>query len=109
MNTPLPFKIKGMKAIFISCNQALYEDVLEIMDRCGVRGFTSWEDVMGRGSESGEPHYGTHAWPTMNSSLLCFVDEGTSQKFLERLQSLSDTTEDQGVRAFFWDIGGSVG
>ncbi|MCC8089615.1 MAG: hypothetical protein LIO79_10230 [Rikenellaceae bacterium] len=32
-----------MKAIFISCNQALYDDVLEILDRCGIRGFTSWK------------------------------------------------------------------
>lgn len=98
-----------MKGIFISCNQALYEDVLEIMDRCGVRGFTSWEDVMGRGSNQGEPHYGNHAWPTMNSSVLCFVEDGISVKFLEKIQNLSDTTDNQGVRAFYWDIGGTIG
>ncbi|MCD8186270.1 MAG: hypothetical protein LUD68_07405 [Rikenellaceae bacterium] len=98
-----------MKGIFIACNQALYEDVLEIMDRSGVRGFTSWEDVMGRGSHQGEPHYGSHAWSTMNSSLLCFVEEQTATLFLKKLQQLSDTTNDQGVRAFYWDIAGTVG
>ena len=50
-----------MKAIFISFNQAYYEMILSIMDRNNIRGFTYWEEVQGRGSKNGEPHYGSHA------------------------------------------------
>ena len=50
-----------MKAIFISFNQAYYEMILSIMDRSNIRGFTFWETVQGRGSQKGEPHYGSHA------------------------------------------------
>ena len=57
-----------MKAVFVSYNQALTDPMQEILDDLGVRGFTKWELTMGRGSFDGEPHYGTHAWPSMHSS-----------------------------------------
>ena len=64
-----------MKAIFISFNQAYYEMILSIMDRNNIRGFTYWEEVQGRGSKNGEPHYGSHAWPTLNSAILAMVPD----------------------------------
>ena len=59
-----------MKAVFISYNQALTDRVMAILDRNGARGFTKWELTHGRGSVDGEPHYASHAWPAMNSSIL---------------------------------------
>ncbi|MCB6516115.1 hypothetical protein LI139_10725, partial [Veillonella atypica] len=47
-----------MKAIFISFNQAYYEAIVSIMDRNNLKGFTYWDVVQGRGSKTGEPHYG---------------------------------------------------
>ena len=55
-----------MKAIFISFNQAYYEAIVSIMDRNNLKGFTYWDVVQGRGSKTGEPHYGNHAWPTLS-------------------------------------------
>ena len=51
-----------MKAIFISFNQAYYEAIVSIMDRNNLKGFTYWDVVQGRGSKTGEPHYGNHAY-----------------------------------------------
>ena len=67
-----------MKAVFVSYNQALTDPMQEILDDLGVRGFTKWELTMGRGSFDGEPHYGTHAWPSMNSSMLMIVEDELS-------------------------------
>ena len=64
-----------MKAIFVACNQSIYDEVLNIMNRLQLRGYTGWEELMGCGSESGEPHLGNHAWPTMNSALLTVVED----------------------------------
>ena len=50
------------KAVFIAYNQALTEAVSSILDRNGIRGFTKWADAHGRGTHSGEPHFGTHTW-----------------------------------------------
>ena len=66
-----------MKAIFVSFNQAYYEMILNVMDRNNIRGFTYWNEVQGRGSKTGEPHYGSHAWPTLNSAILAMVDDET--------------------------------
>ena len=36
-----------MKALFIACDQALYDEVQQKMTELGVRGYTSWEEVQG--------------------------------------------------------------
>ena len=46
-----------MKALFIAFDQAHYEDVYNVLTHNNCRGFTYWQDVQGRGTKSGEPHY----------------------------------------------------
>ena len=93
-----------MKAIFISFNQAYYEMILSIMDRNNIRGFTYWEEVQGRGSKNGEPHYGSHAWPTLNSAILAMVPDEKVDPFLDLLHKMDLQTEAQGLRAVVWNI-----
>lgn len=97
-----------MKAIFIACNQAFYDEIVETFDRLGIRGFTAWDPVTGRGSRSGEPHMGSHTWPTLNSSLLTIADDTAANRLLERLAALDAATPQQGLRAFWWEIGGTI-
>ena len=93
-----------MKAIFITFDQAHYEHIIEILDRNNCRGFTSWSQISGRGSRDGEPHYGTHAWPSMNTSLLAIVEDEKIPVLLDALREIDSTTEQQGSRAFVWNI-----
>ena len=93
-----------MKAIFISFNQAYYEMILSIMDRNNIRGFTYWTEVQGRGSHTGEPHYGSHAWPTMNSALITMIEDEKVDHFLDLLHKIDKETEALGLRAFAWNI-----
>ena len=97
-----------MKAIFISFNQAYYEMILSIMDRNNIRAFTYWEEVQGRGSKNGEPHYGSHAWPTLNSAILAMVPDEKVDPFLDLLHKMDLQTEAQGLRAFVWNIEKSI-
>ena len=97
-----------MKAIFISLNQAYYEMILSIMDRNNIRGFTYWEEVQGRGSKNGEPHYGSHAWPTLNSAILAMVPDEKVDPLLDLLHKMDLQTEAQGLRAFVWNIEKSI-
>lgn len=93
-----------MKAIFVACNQSIYDEVLDIMNRKQMRGYTGWEELMGCGSRNGEPHLGNHAWPTMNSALLTVTDDGKVDEFLKSLKELDEANEMQGLRAFVWDV-----
>ncbi|MDR2972483.1 MAG: hypothetical protein LBU83_11235 [Bacteroidales bacterium] len=89
-----------MKAIFISAFQAFYDEIISIFDKLHVRGFTYWSETQGRGSHSGEPHYGTHAWPSLNCSFFLFVDDDKVDELLDALKQLDKTAEQQGLRAF---------
>lgn len=93
-----------MKALFISYNQALTDRINALLDEQGIRGFTRWALTEGRGSHDGEPHYGTHAWPSMNSSVLAIVEDGQVAPVLDALRELDSTTHMQGSRAFVWNI-----
>ena len=97
-----------MKAVFLVYNQAITEEVQEMLDRLRVRGFTQWENVKGRGTHSGEPHMGTHTWPAMNSSVLAVTDEHKAKQLLKQVQELNAEFGEQGIRAFTWNIEESV-
>ena len=89
-----------MKAVFISGYQTFQGEIIEILDKLSIRGFTFWEEVQGRGSQSGEPHYGTHAWPTLNCAFLSFVEDEKVQPLIEEIGKLDLTAPQQGIRAF---------
>lgn len=93
-----------MKALFISFNQAYYEDILRIMDYNSIRGFTYWDNVAGRGSNTGDPHYGDHAWPTMNGVIWAVVEEEKVSTFLKMLNKLDNQSVEQGLRAFVLNV-----
>lgn len=93
-----------MKAVFISYDQAHHEAIIEILDKTSCRGFTAFGNVQGRGSKSGEPHYGTHAWPSLASALITFVPDDRVELLLSRLKNLDDNRPLLGLRAFVWDV-----
>lgn len=96
-----------MKAIFVSCNQALYDEVQQIMKKYSVRGYTAWEELIGCGTSTGEPHLGTTTWPTMNSAIVAFVEDNQCTPFMEALRQLDSVNPYLGLHAFWWEIGGS--
>lgn len=90
----------------MSCNQSMYDAVLNIMEEMGLRGFTGWEELIGRGTSDGEPHLGNHAWPAMNSALISVMEDAQATDFLARLRKLDEENHEQGLRAFAWDVTG---
>lgn len=93
-----------LKSVFIAYNQAYHNLILRILEKQGLKGYTSWNRVQGRGSVSGEPHLGSHAWPTMNDAMLVVVPEARLEGLLSGLRQLDEKTPEQGLRAFVWGI-----
>ena len=71
-----------MKSIMITFDQAYNERIVELLDRLNCRGFTRWEQVQGRGTKKGEPHY--------------------------KLHEMDQETEMLGLRAFVWNVEQSI-
>ena len=93
-----------MKSVLITYDQALHELVLEALGRSLCKGYTLFPSIAGRGSVPGEPHLGTHAWPSTNQALLTVCDEDRVQPLLERLHIIDLENPLLGLRAFVWNI-----
>ena len=89
-----------MKAIFIAYNQAYNQEIVELLENLGQRGYTVWEEVGGRGSVDGEPHLGNHAWPTQNHALFTVLDDSLAPKVMDALRATDAANKDLGLRAY---------
>lgn len=93
-----------MKSIFITFDQAFYERIVSLLDKTNCRGYSYFKDVQGRGSKTGEPHYGSHAWPSMCSAIMTVVEDSKVDILLAALHKMDKETEQLGLRAFVWNI-----
>lgn len=97
-----------MKSVFITYDQAHQDNIIDTLNECSARGYTYFQSVGGRGSVKGEPHLGTHAWPTMNSAIISVVDDAQVEPLLERLRKLDVDNPLLGLRAFVWNVEKSI-
>jgi len=93
-----------MKAIMIIYNQANTEKIEYMLDKLGIRGYSLWENVQGRGTNTGVPHLGTHAWPEINKSVLTIVEDNMVDNVLDTVKKIDAINDEVGVRAFVWDV-----
>jgi nitrogen regulatory protein PII len=93
-----------MKAVMIVLDQAHYDKIVEDLASMNIRGFTSWKEVYGKGSKNGYPHYGSHAWPSMNNAILTIVENDRVPHLLNYLKELDNESANLGLRAFVWNV-----
>ncbi len=97
-----------MKAVMILLDQAHYSQITRDLSKLNIRGFTSWKEVYGQGSNTGEPHFGTHAWPSVNNAILTVVDDDRVTSLMNYLKELDREYNNLGLRAFVWSIEESI-
>ena len=66
-----------MKSVFITFDQAFFERIMALLDRQGCRGFSYWQQVQGRGSKTGEPHYDNGPAYTDHPGIHTYEDTGS--------------------------------
>ena len=93
-----------MKAVFLVYNQAHTEKVEYVLDQLGIRGFTRWTNLSGKGSETGDPHMNTHTWPEQNSASLTIISDEKVNDLLDKVRKIDEINHKVGIRAFVWDI-----
>ena len=93
-----------MKAILITYNQAYYDEIAKVLNDHGVKGYTEWDEIKGHGSEKGEPHLGTHAWPTLNNAIISVAPDDCVDGILQALRKRDLKAPELGLRAFVWTI-----
>ena len=58
--------------------------------------------------ETGNPHYGSHAWPSMCSAIITIVPDDKVKPILAQLHEMDEETQQLGLRAFVWNIEESI-
>ena len=97
-----------MKSIFIAFDQAYYERIIDMLQRSNARGFTAWQEVQGRGSKTGEPHFGSHAGHSIASAIITFVNDDQVDGIMQKLHEMDLATPKLGLRAFVWNVEQSI-
>ena len=97
-----------MKSVLITFDQAYYERVIDMLDKHNCRGFSYFQQVQGRGTKTGEPHYGSHAWPSMCSAIISVVEDHRVKPLLDYMREMDEATPQLGIRAFVWNIEDSM-
>ena len=93
-----------MKAIMVVYNQAHTEKIEYMLDKLEIKGYSLWENVQGRGTSTGVPHLGTHAWPEINKSVVTVVDDEIVDSILNTIKKIDAINDEVGIRAFVWDV-----
>lgn len=93
-----------MKTVMIVYNHGITEEVEEALGNMNIRGFTRFLNVHGQGSEKGEPHIGTHIWPSQNAVVLTVINDDLVDPLLEKVKEINAEAEKQGIHAYVWSI-----
>lgn len=93
-----------MKSVLITFDQAHYVRIIELLDKLSCRGFSYFEQMRGRGSKTGEPHYGSHAWPSMCSAIITVVEDSKVEPLLEKLHQDGRGYSPAWATGFVWNI-----
>lgn len=97
-----------MKAIFIAYDQAHNAAILDLLEKSSCRGFTSFGETQGKGTHTGDPHFGSHAWPSLGGAIITIVEDSKVEIVLTKLKALDESKPKLGLRAFVWDITRSI-
>ncbi len=93
-----------MKAVMIVYNHGITEEVNDALSELNIKGFTRFLNVHGQGSINGEPHLGSHIWPSLNAVVLTIIEDNLVDNLLEKVKAINNEAEEQGIHAYVWNI-----
>ena len=89
--------------MMICYNEALDNEVIELLDKADVAGYTKWTKVLGKGKTSG-PHLASHVWPKANNVLFTALPDENAVRVLEDIRKMKREVGAEGLKAFMWQI-----
>ncbi|MBP7056050.1 MAG: hypothetical protein KBB52_04290 [Candidatus Omnitrophica bacterium] len=93
----------AQKMIMISYNEAMDDEVMEVLENCVMNNYTKIPGIFGKGGTSGT-HLGTDVWPGKNNILFVACDESQASQLLGCIRSLRSKFGKEGVKAFVWAL-----
>ena len=88
-----------MKMVMITYNEAIDNEVMEILESCLLKNYTKITGVFGCGTSSGT-HLGTDIWPGLNNILYVACEEIAAKKIIVAVKQLRKSLGAEGIKAF---------
>ncbi|MBU4251953.1 MAG: hypothetical protein KKC39_06255 [Candidatus Omnitrophica bacterium] len=92
-----------MKMVMITYNEALDNEVMEILGDCALKNYTKITGVFGCGTSSGT-HLGTDIWPGRNNILYVACEEVVGKQIIVSVRQLRKSLGAEGVKAFLMPL-----
>ncbi len=93
-----------MKSLFITFDISHKEAIINMLTHNSCRGYSFFDQVQGRGSKTGDPHLGSHAWPSMGAAIIAIVEDEKVPTLLKAIEAIDKESPMLGLRAFVWNI-----
>lgn len=88
-----------MKMITIIYNEAVDDEVADILNDCALKSYTKLTKTYGSGTASGT-HLGNDIWPGLNNILYVACSDDEAKKLITRIRDARKTIGKEGVKAF---------
>ena len=84
-------------------NEAVDNEVMELLESCCLKNYTKITGVFGRGDSSGT-HLGSDIWPGRNNMLFILSEEKPVKQMIASLKELRKELSREGVKAFILPV-----
>lgn len=96
-----------MRMVMLCYNEAIDDEVMELLDECALSNYTKAMGVFGKGKSSGT-HLGNDIWPGRNNILYIACDDQAAQRLLDRVRALRSEYREEGIKAFCWKLDAAI-
>ena len=79
-----------MKILWICCNESIGDELVEILDSDGLRGYSVIQRVLGKDEAGGRVHWGNAVFPGMDWIFMISGEDAAVSKILERVRTFSE-------------------
>ena len=93
----------GLKMVMIAYNEAIDAEVMEVVRNCGLKNYTKFVSVYGKGTTSGT-HLGDDIWPGKNNALYVACEETEARQLFSCIKELRKQLGKEGIKAFSWNL-----
>ena len=91
-----------MKKIEIIANLSVEEDIMNMLEEAGVKGFTKIPVVHGTGRTN--PKMGDSVWPEENFMLIIYTDEYMVPTIKSRVKELKEKFHNEGIKYYAVEV-----
>jgi hypothetical protein len=92
------------KMVMITYNEAIDNEVMEALQKCGLKNYSKIFGTFGSGRTSGI-HLGNDIWPGRNNILYVACQDGQAKELLSCIGVLRRSSiAKEGVKAFAWNL-----